>query len=90
MEQQQYIDCAEKVLYKTYNRFPVVFERGEGVTLYDTDGQPYLDFGAGIAVMALGYGCKELNDAVKQQVDKLFHISNLFYNKPVIRQAKSF
>lgn len=88
MEQQQYIDCAEKVLYKTYNRFPVVFEQGEGVTLYDTDGQPYLDFGAGIAVMALGYGCKELNDAVKQQVDKLFHISNLFYNKPAIKAGE--
>lgn len=88
MEKQQYIDRAEHVLYKTYNRFPVVFDHGQGVKLYDTDGQEYLDFGAGIAVMGLGYGCKELNDAVKAQVDKLYHISNLFYNEPAIEAGE--
>ena len=76
----QYIDRAEHVLYKTYNRFPVVFDHGKGVRLYDTDGNEYLDFGAGIAVMGLGYGCPELDETVKAQVDKLYHISNLFYN----------
>ncbi|MGN0159425.1 MAG: aspartate aminotransferase family protein [Brotaphodocola sp.] len=84
MEKQQYIDRAEHVLYKTYNRFPVVFDHGKGVKLYDTDGQEYLDFGAGIAVMALGYDYPGFNDAVKAQVDKLYHISNLFYNEPAI------
>ena len=57
---QQYIDRAEHALYKVYNRFPVVFDHGEGVKLYDTDGQEYLDFGAGIAVMGLGYSCDEV------------------------------
>lgn len=84
METKQYIERAEHVLYKTYNRFPVVFDYGKGVNLYDTDGQEYLDFGAGIAVMALGYDYPDFNDAVKAQVDKLYHISNLFYNEPAI------
>lgn len=84
MEKQQYIDRAEHALYKVYNRFPVVFDHGEGVKLYDTDGQEYLDFGAGIAVMGLGYSCDEVKNAVKEQMDKLPHISNLFYNEPAI------
>ena len=88
MEKQQCIERAGQALYHIYNRFPVVFDRGEGVYLYDTDGTQYLDFGAGIAVMGLGYGCKELNDAVKEQVDKLYHTSNLFYNEPAIRAAE--
>ena len=84
MEKQQYIDRAEHALYKVYNRFPVVFDHGEGVKLYDTDGQEYLDFGAGIAVMGLGYSCDEVKNAVKEQMGKLPHISNLFYNEPAI------
>ena len=84
MKKQQYIDRAEQVLYKVYNRFPVVFDRGEGICLYDTDGKEYLDFGAGIAVMGLGYNCREFNEALKVQMDKLCHTSNLFYNVPSI------
>ena len=84
MEKQQYIDRAEHALYKVYNRFPVVFDHGEGVKLYDTDGQEYLDFGAGIAVMGLGYSCDEVKNAVKEQMGKLPHISNLFYNEPAL------
>ena len=84
MEKQQYIDRAEHALYKVYNRFPVVFDHGEGVKLYDTDGQEYLDFGAGIAVMGLGYSCDKVKNAVKEQMEKLPHISNLFYNEPAI------
>ena len=84
MKQQLAIEQAEQVLYKIYNRFPVVFDHGNGVTLTDTEGQDYLDFGAGIAVMGLGYNYPGFNDAVKAQVDKLYHISNLFYNEPSI------
>ena len=84
MEKQQYIDRAEHALYKVYNRFPVVFDHGEGVKLYDTDGQEYLDFGAGIAVMGLGYSCDKVKNAVKEQMEKLPHISNLFYNEPAL------
>ena len=88
MGKEQYMERAEHALYKIYNRFPVVFDRGEGVHLYDTDGTEYLDFGAGIAVMALGYGCREFQEAVKDQVDKLCHTSNLFYNAPSIGAAE--
>ena len=52
---KQAISEAEQVLYKAYNRYQVVFERGDGIRLYDTDGTEYLDFFAGIAVNALGY-----------------------------------
>lgn len=88
MGKEQYMERAEHALYKICNRFPVVFDRGEGVYLYDTDGTEYLDFGAGIAVMALGYGCREFQEAVKDQVDKLCHTSNLFYNAPSIGAAE--
>ena len=82
------MERAEHVLYKTYNRFPVVFDHGKGVRLYDTKGQEYLDFGAGIAVMGLGYGDEEYTQAVKEQLDKLTHISNLFYNAPSVRAGE--
>ncbi|MBR4719075.1 MAG: aspartate aminotransferase family protein [Lachnospiraceae bacterium] len=83
-----YIDEAESVLLHTYNRFSVVFDHGRGVKLYDLDGKEYLDFCAGIAVFALGYGNEEYNNALKKQVDKLIHCSNLFYSVPAIEAAK--
>lgn len=88
MNKQQYINGAESTLLHTYNRFPVVFEKGEGVYLYDTDGKQYLDFAAGIAVCAFGYGKKAYNDALKAQVDCLLHTSNLYYNIPTMEAAK--
>lgn len=81
---QEWIDRAEQSFYKTYNRFPVVFDHGEGVRLYDTEGQEYLDFGAGIAVAGLGYNDPLFNKALKAQVDRLLHTSNLFYNTPSV------
>ena len=85
---QNYIDEAEKALLHTYNRYQVVFEKGDGVYLYDTDGKKYLDFVAGIAVFALGYNNKEYNDALKEQIDKIIHTSNYYYNLPAIEAAK--
>ena len=52
---QEYMERGEQYLLKTYNRFPVVFEKGDGVYLEDMDRKRYLDFAAGIAVFALGY-----------------------------------
>lgn len=83
-EKKHAIDKAEQVLYKTYNRFPVIFDHGEGVRLYDSEGNEYLDFGAGIAVAGLGYNDPEYNEALREQAGKLLHISNLFYNQPSI------
>lgn len=88
MNKESYMQKTEESLLHTYNRFPVVLDHGEGVYLYDTDGKKYLDFAAGIAVQALGYGNKEYNDALKGQIDKLMHTSNLYYNVPIMEAAQ--
>jgi len=85
---KQMIEDADKVLMHTYNRYQIVLDHGEGVYLYDNENKKYLDFAAGIAVFALGYGHKVFNDALKAQIDKLLHTSNLYYNVPAIEAAK--
>lgn len=85
---KNYIEEAESALLHTYNRYQIVLDKGDGVYLYDTDGKKYLDFMAGIAVFAFGYNNKAYNDAVKEQVDKLIHTSNYFYNVPAVEAAK--
>ena len=82
-----YIEKAESALLHTYNRFPVVFEKGKDVYLYDTDGKSYLDFAAGIAVCSLGYGHPVYTEALKNQIDMLLHTSNLYYTAPVAKAA---
>lgn len=72
---------AEENLLHIYNRFPLTLDYGDGVYLYDTDGKKYLDFAAGIAVMGLGYHNRELEDALKEQIGKLCHTSNLYYHE---------
>lgn len=88
MNKEEYIKREEGAMLHTYNRFPVVLEKGEGVYLYDTDEKKYLDFAAGIAVEALGYGNRKYNDALKDQIDKLMHTSNLYYNLPIMEAAE--
>lgn len=83
-----YIQQAEGSILHTYNRFPIVLERGEGVYLKDVDGKEYLDFGAGIAVFGLGYHYPGYDDALKEQIDKLIHTSNLFYSVPMAEAAE--
>lgn len=88
MKMNEYMERTEQVVLHTYNRFPVVFEKGEGVHLYDTEGKEYLDFGAGIAVFALGYHYADYDQALKDQIDKVIHTSNLFYNVPMMEAAE--
>lgn len=88
MTAQEYMDKAEQFLVHTYNRFKIVIEKGDGVYLYDVNGKKYLDFAAGIAVFALGYNNKKYNDALKAQIDKVIHTSNLYYNVPAIEAAQ--
>lgn len=83
MRMCEQMEQAEKSILHTYNRFPVMFDRGEGCRLYDTEGKEYLDFAAGIAVNALGYHYPGYDEALKSQIDKLTHISNLYYNQPM-------
>ncbi|MEO1700866.1 MAG: aspartate aminotransferase family protein [Pseudomonadota bacterium] len=66
-------------LFETYNRAPIAAARGEGVWLYDSDGEQYLDFGSGIAVNVLGHAHPHLVGAVQQQAGQLWHTSNLYH-----------
>lgn len=88
MPREEAIACAEEVLLHTYNRYQIILEKGEGMYLYDSEGKKYLDFCAGIAVFALGYKNEKFNAAVKDQVDKLVHTSNYYYNFPSIAAAQ--
>ena len=88
MNMKEYIDEAERDLLHTYNRYQIVWDKGDGVHLYDLDGREYLDFVSGIAVFALGYNNKAYNDALKAQIDKVIHTSNYYYNVPVIEAAR--
>ena len=89
MNTKEIMECADEHLVHVYNRYKIVLDHGDGVYLYDKDGKDYLDFGAGIAVYAFGYNNKEFNDALKAQIDKLIHTSNLFYNEPAAEAAKA-
>lgn len=87
MNKEDIIEIAEQELLHTYNKYQIVLEKGEGVYLFDTRGNKYLDFTAGISVMAFGYGNQEYNEALKNQIDKIIHTSNLYYNEPIVQAA---
>ncbi len=76
-----------QLLLATYDRVPVLFERGEGVHLFDCDGRRYVDFLSGIGVNALGHGHPAVTDAITAQATRLIHISNLFYHEHQARLA---
>jgi acetylornithine/N-succinyldiaminopimelate aminotransferase len=76
------IDLDQEYILQTYKRPPFVLSHGEGVTLYDTDGNAYLDFVAGIAVNALGYADPELTQTIQQSATGLIHTSNLYHTAP--------
>jgi len=88
MNKSQIIDKAEDNLFHVYNRFPVVFDYGKGVYLYDESDNKYLDFASGIGVMALGYGNETYENALIAQVKRITHTSNLYYQMPMIEAAE--
>jgi acetylornithine/N-succinyldiaminopimelate aminotransferase len=81
------INKADKVIAKTYNRFPIVITKGKGCTLWDSDGRAYTDFVAGIAVCNLGHAHPRVAKALSKQAKILFHVSNLYYTLPQIELA---
>lgn len=83
------INNADEYFIHTYNR-STVFTKGEDVYLFDDKGNKYLDMGAGIAVSALGYSNEEYKNGLKDQIDKLIHVSNLYYTEPQVKAAKYF
>lgn len=78
----------EKVIMRTYSRYPIAFDYGKGIYLWDTNGKKYLDFVAGIAVNSLGYANEKLVKAISGQAGRLIHVSNLYYTKPQIELAE--
>jgi acetylornithine/N-succinyldiaminopimelate aminotransferase len=78
----------ERYLMRTYRRAPVEFVRGEGTLLWDADGKEYLDFLGGISVCSLGHCHPAVVEAVREQSERLMHVSNLFYTEPMLRLAE--
>jgi len=78
---------ADQVMARTYTRFPLVFSKGQGSTLFDTSGRSYLDFVAGIAVCNLGHAHPKLGQTLAEQAGTLWHVSNLYYTTPQIELA---
>ena len=76
-------------IMNTYGRFPVAIDHGQGATLYDPEGNAYIDFTSGIGVTDLGYGYQPWVDAIAAQAKKLGHVSNLFYTEPPAKLAET-
>jgi len=89
MNAQEIIDLEKQYVVHTYNRPPFVLDRGEGVTVYDTEGKAYLDFLGGIAVNALGHCHPAVVEAIQEQAVKLLHVSNLYHTAPQALLAKN-
>ena len=88
MNTEQCMEKTEQYVLHTYNRYKIALEKGKGVYIFDADGKKYLDFAAGIAVFALGYGNEAYNQALKDQIDQVIHTSNLYYNLPLADAAE--
>lgn len=88
VDTQQIKDLDSKYVAHTYNRSSFVLERGEGCTVYDTEGKAYLDFTTGIAVNSLGYGHPAITEAIAEQMGKLSHVSNLYHTIPQAQLAQ--
>jgi len=85
---EEIIALAQQYLIPTYNRQMVVFERGQGCWLWDTEGKRYLDFVSGLGVNSLGYSYPSVVKAIQEQAELLLHVSNLFYIAQQARLAK--
>ncbi|KFZ44386.1 acetylornithine aminotransferase [Smithella sp. SC_K08D17] len=88
MSEKEIMASANEYIMNTYKRFPVVLVKGSGVKVWDVNGKEYLDFAAGIAVCSLGHSHPQVIAAVKEQIEKLTHVSNLYYTEPQTQLAK--
>ncbi len=82
------MEMADKYIFQTYKRYPIVLVKGEGCRVWDKDGREYLDFVGGIAVCALGHSSPVVTEALENQAKRLVHVSNLFYTIPQIELAR--
>lgn len=85
---QNWITRGQHVILNTYSQFPLAIEKGEGVYLFDVEGNQYLDFVSGIAVNALGYQHPAQITALREQISSILHVSNLYWIPPAIELAE--
>lgn len=88
MNSQEIKALTDQYILNTYGRFPVALDHGQGATLYDPEGNAYIDFASGIGVASLGYGDPDWVQAITDQAGKLGHSSNLFYTEPPAKLAQ--
>ena len=88
MEDRELIDKTDKLFIPTYSRYPIVLRKGRGVKVWDVNGKEYLDLLAGIAVNVLGHCPRKVVIAVQKQVQRLIHVSNLYYTEPQLKLAE--
>lgn len=88
MELKKILEESSHYVMNTYNRFPLVLRKGRGVKVWSADGKEYLDFVGGIAVNILGHCHPKVVVAIQKQAQRLIHVSNLYYNEPMIKLAR--
>ena len=89
MTSQEIKALTGQYVMNTYGRFPVVLDHGQGATLYNPEGEAYIDFASGIGVTSLGYGDEDWTAAIAAQAKKLGHSSNLYYTEPAAKLAET-
>ncbi|MGH7813247.1 MAG: acetylornithine transaminase [Candidatus Binataceae bacterium] len=88
MNNAEIVELTHRNLVDIYGCLPIAFVRGHGAYLYDADGNRYLDFFCGLAVTSLGHGHPRIVRAIKEQAEKLTHVSNVFHTEPMARLAE--
>ena len=88
MKTDELIKIEDNYFINTFTRQPIVLDHGDGVKVIDIDGNEYMDMFAGIAVNALGHNHPKLVKAIQNQVEKLIHVSSIYYNEPALTYAK--
>ena len=88
MKEKEIMALADENIMNTYKRFPIVLVKGSGVKVWDVNGKEYLDFVAGIAVCNLGHSHPQVIAVVKEQLENLTHVSNLYYTEPQAQLAR--
>lgn len=88
MSTKELIEQSAKYLCNTYNRYPIVLAKGKGCRVWDVEGREYLDFVAGLAVLNLGHCHPNVVEAIREQAERLIHVSNYYHNEPMVELAR--
>lgn len=87
MEMKKFLNVSNRYIMNTYNRFPIVLRKGQGMKVWGTDGKEYLDFVSGVAVNILGHCHPKVVVTIQKQAQRLLHVSNYYHIEPQIKLA---